>query len=388
MNDESGLCRRFGFKRVLNAMGMPTILGANTVSEGVRSAVDSILQISVEIDELQAAACNVIRRHTGAEAGCVTSSCSSALPISAAAAMTGCDLSAIARLPDTDGMPDQVILPLGHDVNFGAPISQMIRLSGAKVVRVGTASHCDGYHLRGALSEKVAAVFFVDSGDVNPTGSFLSLATCIEIAGSKDIPVVVDSAAGSDVRPFLEAGADLVITSAHKQMGAPTSGLICGGLDLVRACYLQNYGIGRAMKVGKEGIVGCIAALESWYSVAPSARERRWTTLFGILRRRLSVRLGPTPHTALCRIPVESGLTARAVANRLREGDPPVWVNRADDDSRTLWLDLRVMTEADASAIAERIFDALENPEPPVEDVPYHDLYWSERRLLEWPYWR
>ena len=388
MNDESGLCRRIGFKRVLNAMGMPTILGANTVSEEVRSAVDSILQISVEIDELQAAACKVISRHTGAEAGCVTSSCSAALAISAAAAMSGSDLAAVARLPDTEGMPDQVLLPLGHDVNFGAPVSQMIRVSGAKVVRVGTASHCAGYHLRGALSERVAAVFFVDSGDVNPAGSFLSLAKCVEIAGSKDIPVVVDTAAGSDVRPFLEAGPGLVITSAHKQMGAPTSGLICGDLDLVRACYLQNYGIGRAMKVGKEGIIGCVAALESWYSVAPSTRERRWNHLVGILRQKLSVHAGPTPYIALCRIPAESGLSARAVANRLREGNSPVWVNRADDDSRSLWLDLRVMTEADAGAIAERIFDALENPEPPIEDVPYHDLYWSERRLLEWPDWR
>ena len=139
MQDEADLCQRLRVKRVLNAMGVPTILGANTVSQDVRSSVDGILQVSVEIDELQAAACRVISRHTGAEAGCVTSSCSAALAISAAAAMTGSDLAAIARLPDTDGVPDQVVLPLAHDVNFGAPISQMIRISGAEVVHVGTA---------------------------------------------------------------------------------------------------------------------------------------------------------------------------------------------------------------------------------------------------------
>ena len=388
MRDGVDLCRRLGVRRVLNAMGMPTILGANTVSEEVRTAVDGILRVSVEIDELQAAACRVISRHTGAEAGCVTSSCSAALAVSAAAAMTRSDLAAIARLPETHDMPDQIVLPIAHDVNFGAPISQMIRISGADVVRVGTASHCDGYHLRGALGEKVAAVFYVDSGDVNPSGSFLSLEECIGIARSRNIPVVVDTAAGSDVRPFVEAGASLVITSAHKQMGAPTSGMICGDLDLVRACYLQNYGIGRAMKVGKEGIVGCVAALESWYSEPPATRERRWTALARILARKLSVRPGATPYTALCPIPAESGLSAQAVANRLREGSRPVWVNRADDDHRALWLDLRVMTPEDAEAIADRISDVLENPEPPTEDVPYHDLYWSERRLLEWPAWR
>ena len=103
MHDERELCRRFGFRRVLNAMGMPTILGGNTVARDVRAAVESVLRISVEIDELQAAACRAISRHTGAEAGCVTSSCSAALAISAAAAMTGPDLAAIARLPDTAG---------------------------------------------------------------------------------------------------------------------------------------------------------------------------------------------------------------------------------------------------------------------------------------------
>ena len=388
MKDQRALCQRFGFQRVLNAMGMPTILGANTVNDDVRSAVDGVLQISVQIDELQAAACRLISEQTGAEAGCVTSSCSAALAISAAAAMTGVDLSAVARLPDTEGMPDQVVLPLGHDVNFGAPISQMIRLSGAKVVHVGTASHCDVYHLRGALSERVAAVVFVDSGDVSPAGSFPSLAECIEVSAARDIPVVVDTAAGSDVRPYLADGANLVITSAHKQMGAPTSGMICGDLDLVRACYLQNYGIGRAMKVGKEGIVGCMAALEGWYGRDEAQQERRWERLAGILAERLVLRLGHAPFVAVVSLPESSGVMARAIANALREGRPPVWVLRADDDRRELWLDLRVMTEADAGAIGARITEISKNWHPPDEDVAYHDLYWSERRLLEWPDWR
>lgn len=388
MHDAEETCRRFGFRRALNAMGMPTILGANTVPAEVRAAVDSILQISVEIDELQAAACRLIGRRTGAEAGCVTSSCSAALTICAAAAMTGPDLSAIARLPATEGLPGQIVLPLGHDVNFGAPVSQMIRLSGAEVVLVGTASHCDGYHLRGSLCERVAAVFYVDSGDVNPGGSFPTLAECVQIAGAWGIPVVVDTAAGADVRPFLEQGASLVMTSAHKQMGAPTSGLICGKLDLVRACYLQNYGIGRAMKVGKEGIIGCMAALDRWIDRDVARQERRWERLAGILAERLAVRTGQEPFLLAVRLPEGSPMPARALANRLREGDPPVWTLRADEDGRELWLDLRVMSEDDARAIGTRIADTLENWDPPAEDVPYHDLYWSERRLLSWPQWR
>src|SRR2546425_2094189 len=43
-----------------------------------------------------------------------------------------------------------------------------------------------------------------------------------------------------------------------------TAGVIAGRRDLVRACYLQERGIGRAMKVGKEGVISLIAALTRW----------------------------------------------------------------------------------------------------------------------------
>jgi L-seryl-tRNA(Ser) seleniumtransferase len=388
MTDHEQICRRYGFKRALNAIGMPTILGANTASPQVRQAVDDILQINVEIDELQAAACRVIARATGAEAGCVTSSCSAGLAIAAAAAMSGPDLARIGRLPDSEGMPNEVALMLAHDVNFGAPVSQMIRLSGARVAHLGTASHCGEFHVRGALHEKTAALFYVDSGVVNPAGDFPTLEQCVTLARPKGVPVVVDAAARADVRPFLAAGADLVILSAHKQMGAPTSGMICGRLDLVRACYLQNYGIGRAMKVGKEGIAGCMAAVEAWYSRDVEQQQRNWRKRAAILGEKAPCREGPDAHTAICSLPESVRLSAQAVANRLREGDPPVWVRHADDQRRELYLDLRVMSEADAGRIAECLARAFENPAPPAEDVPFHDLYWSERRLLEWPSWR
>jgi L-seryl-tRNA(Ser) seleniumtransferase len=330
----------------------------------------------------------VIACATGAEAGCVTSSCSAGLAIAAAAAMTGRDLARIARLPDTDGLPSEVALMLAHDVNFGAQVSQMIRLSGARVAYIGTASHCDEFHIRGALHEKTAALFYVDSGVVNPAGDFPSLEQCVALARAKGVPVVVDAAARAEVRPFLAAGADLVIISAHKQMGAPTSGMICGRLDLVRACYLQNYGIGRAMKVGKEGIAGCMAAVEAWYSRDVAEQERNWRKLAAILAEKAPIHDGAAPHMAICSLPENVKLSAQAVANRLREGDPPVWVRHADNQRRELYLDLRVMSEEDASRIAKCLASALGNPAPPAEDVPFHDLYWSERRLLEWPSWR
>lgn len=387
MSDSRNFLERHGLNRVLNALGTSTITGANVAPPEVRAAVEEALSINVEIDELQRAASRAIARATGAEAGCVTSSCSSGLAITVAASMTGADLAKILQLPDTEGMPNEVILQQAHDVNFGGQISQMLRLAGAKPVFIGTANHCDNFHLRGAMNSQTAAILYVASGVVNPMGDFLTVEQIVRRAAVSQVPVIVDAAAEPDVRPYLAVGADLVVTSAHKLMGAPTSGMICGRKDLVRACYLQNWGIGRAMKVGKEGIAGCIAAIERWYARDEAAETARYARLTAILAERLDAHAATKPSAVIVKIPDSIDFSARQLANRLREGDPPVWVREAIDhgESRQLILSLVALNEADAAAIGDAIAALFENPRPPAEDVPYHDLYWSEERLLRWP---
>ena len=91
----------------------------------------------------------------------------------------------------------------------------------------------------------------------------LPLTRVVEIAHEHGVPVIVDGAAQSFViKEILGAGADLVVCSGHKYLSGTTAGVVCGREDLVRAVNLQSRGIGRPMKVGKEGIVGAMAALE------------------------------------------------------------------------------------------------------------------------------
>lgn len=383
-----GICEKYQFRRIVNAIGTPTIVGANIVAPQVISAAGEAMAMNVEIDTLQKAASRLIARITGAEAGCVTSSASSGIAISVAATMTGADLARIVQLPDSQELRYEVLLQFGHDVNFGARISQMVRLSGAQVVHLGTANHADAFHLRGAIGPRTAALLYIANTAVHPKGDFISLDQCVELASPQGIPVIVDAAAEPDVRPFLQSGADLVIASGHKAMGAPTSGLICGRKDLVRACYLQNWGIGRAMKVGKEGIVGLMAAMERWYERDAEAESRRYEQITALLEQQLTVRRSGKAHQIEVELRSPNGeLSARTVANLLREGDPPIWVHEAIDESerRGLILDLRVLSAADVKIIAEKIAGILANPSLPHENVPYHDLYWSEKRLLNWP---
>ena len=388
MADPKTFLERHGVRRLLNGLGMSTLVGANVVPPEVRAAVDEAMSVNVEIDELQAAASRVIAQATGSEAGCVTSSCSSGLAAMTAAAMTGADLGKILRLPDTSGMRDEVVMQYSHNLNFGGEIAQMVRLTGAKLKLIGTANHCDTFYLRDAIGPQTAAVWFVENAVVHPAGDFIPLAPCVEIAAQQSVPVLVDAAGEWDVRPLVQAGASLVVTSAHKRMGATTSGMICGQKDLIRATYLQNWGIGRAMKVGKEGIVGCMAAVERWYARDKAAEKERYRRLAEVLAEHVTVHPSRWPCSVEVEVPREkTGLTARQFANALREGDPSIWVRSAHDGEGTerISLSLTVMDQADARSIGETIALLIENPRPPKEDVAFHDLYWSEQRLLNWP---
>ena len=127
--------------------------------------------------------------------------------------------------------------------------------AGAQVVPVGQATDARPYQLAGGLTERSVAAVYVVSHHCVDYGQ-IALPAFVEICHERGVPVIVDAASEYDLRGFLAAGADLVVYSAHKFLGGPTAGLVAGRKELVRAAYLQNHGIGRGMKVGKEEIIG------------------------------------------------------------------------------------------------------------------------------------
>src|SRR5579864_3410449 len=284
---------RLGLRPVINVSGTMTALGASIVTPEAVEAVSAILSQFVEIDDLQRKASAVIARLCGAEAGFVTASCSAGITVGVAGAMTGADLAAIERLPDATGLKDEVVILAGHMVNYGAPVEQAVRLAGARVVPVGQATSAHAYQLAGAIGEHTAAAVYVVSHHTVQYG-MLPLAEFAEIAHARGVPVIVDAASEYDLTGFLAAGADLALYSAHKFLGGPTAGIVAGDKGLVRAAYLQNIGIGRGFKVGKEGIVGTIAALEAWERRDHAAVRARETQALHLWRDTLDGRPGVT----------------------------------------------------------------------------------------------
>lgn len=251
---------------VINVSGTMTGLGASIVVAEAIQAITSILPKFVEIDELQKRASRVIGRLCNAEAGFLTASCSAAITVTVAGAMTGSDLFAVEQLPDTTGLRNEVVIMTGHMVSYGAPVEQSIRLAGAKVVAVGQSTRALAYQLAGAITDRTAAAVYVVSHHTVQYG-LLTLNEFAAICHSRGVPVIVDAASEYDLTGFLKDGGDLVLYSSHKFLGGPTGGIVAGRKDLVRAAYMQNNGIGRGMKVGKESIVGAIAALQNWENV-------------------------------------------------------------------------------------------------------------------------
>jgi L-seryl-tRNA(Ser) seleniumtransferase/D-glucosaminate-6-phosphate ammonia-lyase len=102
----------------------------------------------------------------------------------------------------------------------------------------------------------------------------VALDACVEASRAQGVPVVVETAAESDLAHFLRLGADLVIYSGSKDLLGPTGGLVLGRRALVDAVRAQSSGIGRAMKIRKEAIVGMVDAIDGHMAMDHASSRR------------------------------------------------------------------------------------------------------------------
>jgi uncharacterized pyridoxal phosphate-dependent enzyme len=360
-----------GLRPVINVSGTMTSLGASIVVPEAISAMSSILPQFVEVNDLQRKASAVIARLTGGEAGFVTASCSAGISLAVAGAITGNDLLAIEKLPDVNTEKNEVLVQMGHVVSYGAPVDQAIRIAGGKVVYVGQATSTHRFHMENAITERTAAAVFVVSHHVVDYG-LLNLKEFVEIAHSKGVPVIVDAASEYDLRIFLEQGADIALYSGHKFLGGPTSGIVAGKKDLVRSAYLQNMGIGRGMKVGKESIFGVMAALEAWETRDHSSIRERETGYLNLWKQALDGRPGvtaliePDPtNNPLDRMRViinadEAHITAWDLSDALARGSPPIIVRDHEVEHRYFYLDPCNLHPGQEKIVAQRLGEELD----------------------------
>ena len=358
-------------RQVINAAGTMTFLGSSRMVPEAVEAAAAMASRFIEMEELHRQASLAIAAATGAEAGFVTASCSAAMTLAVAGAMTGSDLAMIERLPDSTGLKNEVVVQAGHLVNYGAPVDQAVRLAGATVVLVGQATSAAPYQLSGAIGGQTVAGLYVVSHHTARNGQ-IPLPVFAEICHKRQVPVIVDAASEYDLHGFLEAGADLVLYSGHKFLGGPTSGFGAGAKELVRAAHLQNRGIGRGMKVGKEAIAGLIATLEAWQRrdhAGIRADEMNTLELWaGALAgcHGVSARILPEPTgNPQSRLQVEieaqsARITAWDLAARLAAGNPAIFVRDEEIEHGRLELDPCNLERPEAQIVASRIIEELQ----------------------------
>ncbi|ESX60470.1 hypothetical protein X760_15130 [Mesorhizobium sp. LSHC422A00] len=385
---------RLGLRPIINVSGTMTTLGASIIVPEAISAMAEIASQWVEMDDLQRAASVITARLTGGEAGFITACCASGITMAIAGAMTGTNLLAIERLPDdTEGLKSEVVIQLGHIVNYGAPIDQSIRVAGAKVIPAGTVSVTQDYHVREAINERTAAALYVVAHHTVQYG-MLSLEEFCDICHARGVPVIVDAASEYDLRSFLARGADIVVYSGHKFLSGPTSGIVAGRKDLVRAAYLQNRGVARAMKVGKESIAGTMAALEAWEKRDHAGIRRREEAALHLWRDSLQgipgivANIIPDPTAnPLDRLQIfvspESRFSAAGLASALAAGSPPIIVRNHEVERGHFFLDPCNLHPGEAEIVAERLRAVLTAADRPADAMrqPRKD----SSGALRWP---
>lgn len=255
---------KYQLKHVINASGRMTILGVSTPTPEVVERVTYGLNHYFEIKDLVNKTGEYIAQLLNVESAVVVSCASAGIAQAVAAVIVQDDDDLLLNLHSSSkSVPREIILPKGHNVNFGAPVDTMVTLGGGKVIEAGFANECSAAQLAAKITPQTAAILYIKSHHTVQK-SMLTVAEAAKVAHAHQLPLIVDAAAEEDLTTYYQASADLVIYSGAKAIEGPTSGLVIGKKQYVEWVKRQAQGIGRAMKVGKEGILGLTLAIEQY----------------------------------------------------------------------------------------------------------------------------
>ena len=259
-----------GVRRVINGRGTVTVLGGSVMPPEVVAAMVDAAKSHVSLPDLQRKAGAKIAEMIGVPAAMISCGAASAMTCGTAACLHRGDRKKASQLPDVTDIPHEIISQKAHRCGYEA----QMWLTGARTTWVDTREE-----LEKAISEKTAMMFFLNKAD--PNGQ-IKRAEWVEVAKKHGIPTLNDAAA--DVPPkerlkgYVDEGFDMVVFSGGKGLiGPQASGMLLGNADLIDAAWRSispSGGIGRGMKVGKEEIMGLVAAVERYMRIDHDAERK------------------------------------------------------------------------------------------------------------------
>ena len=343
----SAMYADLGVRPVINAAATLTRLGGSRMPPPVLEAMRAAADCFVDMVELQRRVGERIAQLTGNEACYVSSGAAAGMAICIAGCITAADSTVVGTLPRTSGPPSEVIVYRTQRNGY----DQAARQTGASLTEIGPRPS----ELEAAFSPHTVAVLYFAGAHFAPGA--LPLDQVIAASHARGVPVLVDAAAQippiSNLWYFTrELHADAAIFSGGKGLRGPQSaGLVLGRRELIDACSRNgppNHSLGRPMKVGKEELLGMLAAVE-WslqqdeaaLLASYEATVQRWISglegLPGVRVERGYPSEAGQPHArAIIRLDAACGWTRQALVAALWDNTPRIAVGEVATDAIAL----------------------------------------------------
>jgi L-seryl-tRNA(Ser) seleniumtransferase len=291
----------------------------------------------------------------------------------------------------------EVIVARGELVEIGGGfrMPDVMRLSGARLVEVGTTNRTRAEDYAAAVTPKTAAIMKVHASNFQVVGftESVEVKALAAIAREHRLLLLHDLGSGAlletatyglaeepRIQDSIQSGADLVACSGDKLLGGPQAGLLLGRAALVDR--VMKHPLARAVRVDKLTLAALsatldlyltqsIAELPIWNMLGASAeslavRARSWQSR--LMERGVAVEVAPSESTVgggslpgermattvLAITPRRGG--AADLLRRLREHEPPV-IGRIVEE-RVL-LDPRTVLPGEDEVVIAAVLAAL-----------------------------
>src|SRR5688572_14911985 len=221
--------------------------------------------------------------------------------------------------------------------------------------------------------------------DNGPGSGPMALEAVTQAAKARNIPILVDAAAEVLTIPnvHLQQGATIVAYSGGKAICGPQcAGLLLGSKDILMATWQASsphHGPGRDNKVGKEEMMGMLAAVEAWVKRDHKAEWKTWLSYLDLISKQVGkidgIKTSVEEPTALSnRSPVlriswdpdKLNITGDEVAENFARIKPRIAVGSRNENGMTsINITSGQMQPGNDKVVAERIVKMLSEKRPP-----------------------
>jgi len=377
---EPNIFQSIGVEPIINCRGTFTIIGGSIERPEVRAAMEAASKDFVQYDELADGVGKRLAELTGAEWGMVSAGCAAGMKHVTAACVTGGNPEKLIRIPDLAGFDKtEVVIPRSSRNTY----DHAIRNIGVKIINVETLEEFEN-----ALNSRTAMIYMMAFGEAQENEP-LTLEKVAAIAKPKNIPVLVDAAAEILTIPniHLERGATIVAYSGGKALCGPQcAGLLLGKKDILMSAWQASsphHGPGRDNKVGREEMLGLLAAVETWKKRDHTAEWKNWLSLLDYISKKVTKIDGVTTsvfeptdlsnHSPVLNItwdPNKLNITGEDVAEELGRTKPRIAIgSRTENGTTSVNVTTGQMQPGNEKVVADRIYNLLSQKRSPKSEA-------------------